>query len=112
MASRAQNTAPAFQRNAFLPGILVAAVLFLAPVILKTDWSAIVLYVTTIGALIIGWFGVQAKQWWWGIIFLAVAVLWNPVYPFGFEGTLWTIAQFVAAVAFIVAGVVIKSPSV
>ena len=111
MAAREQKT-PDFQRNAFLPGILVAAVLFLAPVIFRTDWSAIVYYVVAIGALIIGWFALQAKQWWWGIIFLAVAVLWNPVFPFGFEGIVWTVAQFVAAVTFIVAGVVIKSPSV
>lgn len=111
MASREPQT-PAFQRNAFLPGILAAAVLFLAPVILKTDWSAIVLYVVAIGALIVGWFGVQARQWWWGIVFLAIAVLWNPVYPFDFEGTVWTVAQFVAALVFLAAGVLIKSPSV
>lgn len=111
MTSREQN-APAFQRNAFVPGILVAAVLFLAPVIFRTDWSAVVLYVVAIGALIIGWFAVQARQWWWGVILLAIAVLWNPVYPFGFAGTLWTIAQFVAAVVFLAAGVLIKSPRV
>jgi hypothetical protein len=90
----------------------VAAVLFLSPVILKTEWSAIVLYVVSIGALIVGWFGLQAKQWWWGVVFAAVAVLWNPVFPFGFGGTIWTLAQFVAAVVFLVAGVLIKSPRV
>ncbi|GGF33662.1 hypothetical protein GCM10010922_06030 [Microbacterium sorbitolivorans] len=110
MASRDQNT-PAFQRNALLPSFIAAAVLFLAPVILKTDWSAIVLYVVAIGALIVGWFGVQAKQWWWGIIFLAIAVLWNPAFPFGFDGTPWMVAQFAAAVVFLVAGILIKSPA-
>jgi uncharacterized membrane protein len=111
MAPREQHT-PALQRNAFAPGILVAAVLFLSPVILKTEWSAIVLYVVSIGALIVGWFGLQAKQGWWGVVFAAVAVLWNPVFPFGFGGTIWTLAQFVAAVVFLVAGVLIKSPRV
>ena len=111
MAAREQKT-PDFQRNAFLPGILVAAVLFLAPVIFRTDWSAIVYYVVAIGALIIGWFALQAKQWWWGIIFLGVAVIWNPVYPFSFDGILWTIAQFAAAVLFLIAGILIKSPRV
>lgn len=111
MASREQKT-PAFQRNAFLPGILAAAVLFLAPVILKTDWSSIVLYVVAIGALIIGWFALQAKQWWWSIIFLAIAVLWNPAYPFDFDGPIWTVAQFGAAVIFLIAGVLIKTPRV
>jgi hypothetical protein len=95
MAPREQHT-PALQRNAFAPGILVAAVLFLSPVILKTEWSAIVLYVVSIGALMVA----------------AVAVLWNPVFPFGFGGTIWTLAQFVAAVVFLVAGVLIKSPRV
>ena len=109
MTSRAQPPVP-FQRNALAPGLLVAIVLFLAPVLLQTSWAAVVLYVTAIGALIVAWFALQAHQWWWTVVFVAVAVLWNPVVPFAFEGPVWTAAQFAAAVAFLVAGALIKSP--
>ena len=109
MTSHAQPPVP-FQRNALAPGLLVAIVLFLAPVLLQTSWAVVVLYVTAIGALIVAWFALQARQWWWTVVFAAVAVLWNPVVPFAFEGPVWTAAQFAAAVAFLVAGALIKSP--
>ncbi|MGO3554126.1 MAG: DUF6804 family protein [Microbacterium gubbeenense] len=109
MASRAQRPTQ-YQRNAPAPGLLAAIALFLAPVLFQTEWSAVVLYVAAIGALIVAWFALQARQWWWTVVFVAVAVLWNPVFPFGFEGGAWTVAQFVAAVAFLVAGALIKTP--
>jgi len=109
MTSHAQPPAQ-FQRNALAPGLLAAIVLFLAPVLFQTDWAAVVLYVAAIGALIVAWFALQARQWWWTVVFVVVAVLWNPVFPFDFEGPVWGAAQFVAAAVFLVAGAVIKSP--
>lgn len=109
MASRAPQPAQ-FQRNALAPGLLAAIVLFLAPVLFQTEWASVVLYVAAIGALIVAWFALQARQWWWAIVFAAVAVLWNPVFPFAFDGAAWTIAQFVAAVAFLAAGALVKVP--
>ena len=66
MTSHAQPPVP-FQRNALAPGLLVAIVLFLAPVLLQTSWAVVVLYVTAIGALIVAWFALQARQWWWTV---------------------------------------------
>jgi hypothetical protein len=100
--------ASAFQRNALAPGILAAAALFFAPAIIPTEWFAIVLYVVAIMALIVGWFAVQARQWWWVPVFLAVAIVWNPIFPLPFTGPLWVGAQFVGAVVFLVAGTLIK----
>ena len=34
-----------YQRNAFAPGLLAAAVLFVAPVLMGGDWFAVVLFV-------------------------------------------------------------------
>ena len=101
---------PTFQRNALAPGILAAITLFIGTAIIFTDWFTPVQYIVTILALIVAWFGVQAKQWWWSVVFVAVAVLWNPVLPMPFEGIPWQVAQPVAAMVFLVAGVLIRSP--
>lgn len=97
-----------YQRNALAPSLLAAAVLFLAPVLLTGSWSPVVLFVTSILAVIVGWFAWQARQWWWLPVFAAVAVIWNPVFPLPFEGPVWISAQPVAAVVFLVAGGLIK----
>jgi hypothetical protein len=41
-------------------------------------------------------------------VFVVIAVIWNPVFPFPFTGPVWTAAQPVAAVVFLVAGALIK----
>lgn len=97
-----------YQRNALAPGLIAAAALFLAPALLGSDWEQGVLFVVTILALIVGWFAVQARHWWWVPVFAAIAVIWNPMFPFGFEGPVWLGAQFAAAVAFLAAGATIK----
>ena len=100
---------PTFQRNALAPGILAAVALFIGTPLVFTDWFTPVQYIVTILALIVAWFAVQAKQWWWAIVFVPIAVLWNPVFPMPFEGIPWQVAQPVAAMVFLVAGVLIRS---
>jgi len=97
-----------YQRNAFAPSLIAAATLFIAPVLMEGDWFQVVLYLTSILAVIVGWFAVQARQWWWLPVFAAIAVLWNPVFPFPFTGPVWAAAQPAAAVVFLVAGAMIK----
>ena len=101
---------PTFQRNALAPGILAALALFIGTAIIGTDWFTPVQYVVTILALIVGWFAVQAKHWWWVPVFVAIAAVWNPVFELPLDGILWQVAQPVAAVVFLVAGVLIRSP--
>lgn len=108
--SRTHRSPERYQRNALAPSILAAAALFLAPVLIDAGWTTILLFVVAILALITAWFAVQAKQWWWIPIFVAIAVVWNPVFPFELSGTLWTAAQPVAAIVFLVAGAMIKVP--
>jgi hypothetical protein len=97
-----------YQRNALAPSLVAAAVLFLAPALFEANWAPLVLFIASIFALIIAWFAVQARHWWWVPVFVAVAVLWNPVAPFPFSGVVWISAQPVAAVVFLVAGATIK----
>jgi len=101
---------PATQRNALAPALLAAVVLFLAPVLITAGWGIVVLFTTSIFALIVGWFAVQARQWWWAPVFAAIAVVWNPVFPFGFDGLVWSLVQPAAAIVFLVAGAMIKTP--
>lgn len=97
------------QRNALAPGILAAIALFLSP-LFPDGWGAtVVLFAVSILALIVAWFALQARHWWWTVVFVAVTVIWNPVYPFSFDGPAWLAAQFAAAVVFLVAGALIKT---
>jgi hypothetical protein len=43
-------------------------------------------------------------------LLLAIAVVWNPVVPFGFSGISWYGAQYVAIVVFILTALFIKVP--
>lgn len=103
-----KRTPSVYQRNALAPGLLAAAVLFVAPALLTGSWSSVVLFVASILAVIVGWFAWQARQWWWLPVFAAVAIIWNPVFPLPFEGPVWIGAQPAAAVLFLVAGGLIK----
>lgn len=97
------------QRNALAPGLLAAIALFLSPLFAEGTVATVISYLVAILALIVAWFAFQAAQWWWSIVFVAVAVLWNPILPFGFNGWVWTLAAFIAALAFITAGALIKN---
>lgn len=106
----AKQTAPAsYQRNALAPGLLAAIALFVAPLFLATDWFTVVLFIVAILAIIVGWFALQARHWWWVPVFAVIAVVWNPIYPLGLSGPLWIAAQPIAAVVFIVAGALIRT---
>lgn len=103
-----ERTPSMYQRNAFAPALLAAAVLFLAPVLVGGDWSMVVLFVVAILAVIVAWFAAQARQWWWVPVFAVIAVVWNPVFPLPLSGPVWTAAQPAAAVVFLVAGALIR----
>ncbi|MGO2049904.1 MAG: DUF6804 family protein [Microbacterium sp.] len=101
---------PQMQRNALAPGLLAAIALFVSPLFPGDNVVAtIIMFLVPILALIVAWFAWQAGQWWWAVVFVAITVIWNPIFPFGFTGQVWTAAQFVAALLFIVAGILIRN---
>ncbi|MDW4571561.1 DUF6804 family protein [Microbacterium sp. M3] len=108
--TRADRPAASLQRNALAPGLLAAIALFLAPLLIGGDWFLFIRFVVAILAVIVLWFAVQARQWWWVPVFAAIAVIWNPVFPFPFSGPVWIAAQPAAAIVFLVAGATIKTP--
>jgi hypothetical protein len=109
MTSTDRSASPS-QRNALAPSLLAAMTLFLAPLLIDGEWFLAVRFVVAILAVIVGWFAIQARQWWWVPVFAANAVVWNPVFPFSFSGPVWIAAQPAAAIVFLVAGAVIKTP--
>lgn len=100
---------PAFTRPALAPGLLGAIVLFAGLALLDNPsgyfWITMVVAVL---AAIVAVFAWQARALWWIFVMAPVGVAWNPVWPFDFHGQLWVAAQFVAALAFIAAGITIK----
>ena len=102
-------TEPQFQRNALAPGILAAIALFLSPLVPDGLGATIVRFVVAILALIVAWFAVQAGQWWWAIVFLAVAVFWNPIVAVELDYAVWAVGGVIGALLFLAAGALIKN---
>ena len=102
--------APTVRRLALAPGLLAAIVLIAGFALIEGSGFIIIRYVVAILALIIGFFAFQAKQWWWMPLMLAIAVVWNPVVPFGFSGVYWYGAQYLAIIVFILTAIFIKVP--
>lgn len=103
------QSTPSMQRNALAPGLLAAIALFVSPLFQDGFGATVIRFVVAILALIVAWFALQAGQWWWTVVFVAMAVVWNPVYPFDFEGPVWVGAQVAGAVVFLIAGALIKN---
>jgi uncharacterized membrane protein YoaK (UPF0700 family) len=99
-----------FQRNAFAPSILAGIACLAGIAEISDEYALAIRFIVAILALIVGWFAVQARQWWWAPVMLTIAVLWNPLFPFPFSGPWWVGAHIAAAAVFIVAGALIKSP--
>jgi hypothetical protein len=100
---------PAFRRTALAPGILAAIVLLAGLALIDGDTFIIIRYAVSILALIIAVFAWQAKHWWWLVGLVPIAVLWNPIVPITLSSGQWWVAlQYVAAIVFIAAGILIK----
>jgi len=102
---------PPFRRTALAPGLVAAIVSLAGVALIESDSFLIIRYVLAIMALIIAWFTFQARKWWWLPILMAIAVLWNPVFPFEFAGPWWLAAQYLAALGFILVGIFVKVPN-
>jgi hypothetical protein len=101
-----------FRRTALAPGILGAIVLLAGLALLGTTYFIYFLFGTAILAAIVAVYGFQAKHWWWVVVMAAIVVCWNPLYPIRWgHATIWLVMQYVAAIVFIAAGVLIKVPN-
>jgi hypothetical protein len=99
---------PQFRRTALAPGILGAIVLLAGLALIGSSTYIVIQYATSILALIIVVFAYQARQWWWIPLLLAVAVIWNPVFPVYIAATDLPAFSYVATLVFILTAVFIR----
>lgn len=107
-SARARDAKPQFQRNALAPGILGAIAAFVGPALLGQGIHVVVLFAMAILALIVAVFAGRAGQWWWIPFLAAIAVAWNPLYPFPMEGPWWIGAHVAAGFLFLTVGALAK----
>lgn len=96
------------RRSAFLPGVLGAIAVLLGAGLIDTDSYFLIRYAVAIFALIVAWFAFEARHWWWLPFVAAIAVIWNPAFPFSFAGPWWMAGHYLAALAFVLAAALIK----
>ena len=97
------------RRTAIIPAVLAAIALLAGLALLESDAFLVIRFAVSILALIVAVFAWQARQWWWLIGLVPVAVLWNPVFPIDLGSPdLWLGLQYVAAIVFIAAGILIR----
>ena len=97
------------RRTALIPAVLVTIVLLAGAALIESDTFTVIRYVVSIFALIVAVFAWQARQWWWLIGLVPIAVLWNPVIPIDLGlPDLWLGLQYVAALVFVAAGLLIR----
>ncbi|MEO8527711.1 MAG: DUF6804 family protein [Pseudolysinimonas sp.] len=101
---------PGWRRLALAPGLIAALALLIGLAVLAEDTFIVVRFIVAIFALIVGVFAFQAKQWGWLPVFVAIAVAWNPVWVIAIPDPYWQVAQYIAAIVFLVAGWLIKVP--
>lgn len=99
---------PAFRRTALAPAILGAIALLVGVALIDGDGFTIVQFAVSILALIVAWFAWQARAWWWLVLLVPIAVLWNPVFPIALDRDTFLFAHYLGAIVFIAAGVLIR----
>ncbi|MBW8027792.1 DUF6804 family protein [Clavibacter michiganensis] len=102
--------APAFTRPSLAPGLLGAIVLLAGFAVIDGDLFTVVRFAVAILALIMIVFSVRARSWWSAALLAAVAVMWNPVAVIPVEAVTWQSLQYVAAIVFIAAGILVNVP--
>ncbi len=96
------------RRSAFLPGVLGAMAVLLGAGLIESESYFLIRYAVAIFALIVAWFAIEARHWWWLPFLAAIAVIWNPAFPFAFGGPWWMAAHYMAALTFILAAALIR----
>ena len=98
-----------YRRTALVPALLAVVALLVGVALVGSEGFTVIRYIVSILALIVAVFAWQARQWWWLIGLVPVAVLWNPVFPIELGSPdLWLGLQYVAAIVFIAAGILIR----
>jgi hypothetical protein len=100
------------RRTALIPAVLAVVALLVGVALIESDGFTVIRYVVSIFALIVAVFAWQARQWWWLIGLVPIAILWNPVFPIDLgQPDVWLGLQYIAALVFAAAGIMIRVTS-
>ena len=99
---------PEFRRMALAPAIVATIALLAGVAAIGGDVYVVVQFVVAIFALIVSVFAWQARQWWWLLVLVPIAVVWNPVVPIPIASGVQLVLHYAAALVFIAAGILIK----
>lgn len=102
---------PELRRYALAPGLLAAVLLLAGSALIGSEWFTAFRFAVSILALVCLVFAIRAKHWWWAPVYAGIAVLWNPVVVIPVPQPWWSAAQFLAAAAFVIAGLLIREPA-
>jgi len=98
-----------YRRTALIPALIAVIALLVGLALLGSDGFTVIRFIVSIFALIVAVFAWQAKQWWWLLALVPIAVLWNPVLPIELgQSELWFGLQYAAALVFAGAGAFIR----
>jgi hypothetical protein len=98
-----------YRRTALIPALLAAVALLAGIALIGGDGFTVIRFIVSIFALIVAVFAWQARQWWWLIGLVPIAVLWNPVYVIELgQPDVWLGLQYVAAIVFIATGAFVR----
>jgi hypothetical protein len=100
-----------FTRVALAPGLLGAIVVLAGLAAIGGGWFILIRYTVSILALILCVFAVQARAWWWLPPLIAIALLFNPVWPLAIDAAVFRLVHLGAGVCFVAAGIAIKVPA-
>ena len=105
------HQAAKLRRMALAPAVLgVIAVYFGLSTVGKQEFYLVSFVICLLG-LIVGWYTIQSRQWWWLTIPVAIALVWNPIFPFALTAEVWLILHYLATLGFATAGFVIRVPA-
>ena len=96
------------QRRALAPALIAALVLLGGLLLVGQEAYLLIRYAVSILSLITAVFVWQARRWAWLPVPVVVAVLWNPVLPFGFSGQPFRLGHVVGAAALLLVGAVVR----
>lgn len=96
------------QRRALGPALIAALVLLGGLLLVGQEAYLLIRFAVAILSLITAVFVWQSRSWAWLPVPVVVAVLWNPVLPFGFAGQPLRLGHVVGAVALLLVGAVVR----
>jgi hypothetical protein len=96
------------QRRALGPALIGALVLLGGLLLVGQESYLIIRFAVSILALITAVFVWQSRKWAWLPVPVVIAVLWNPVLPFGFSGQPFRLGHVVGAAALLLVGAVVR----